>query len=118
MPTNTHLKNIRVHITAYFRYTEFYYLNVPNYVNVCAGFRLNNANGTVLRPFLQPESLLSSQEFGLRLQVQALGFELMTPVLGVECSSPSAIHYVTVLMPNYLLMPSLMLPNFSDAQSH
>ena len=30
---------------------------------VCAGFRLNNAwaNGTVLRPFLQPESPLSSR---------------------------------------------------------
>ena len=55
-----------------------------NYVFVFAGLRLNNAwaSGTVLRrPFLQPESPLSSQDFGLRLQVQASGFELTTPIL-------------------------------------
>ena len=49
--------------------------------------------GTVLRLFRQPESPLSSQEFGLRLQVQAPGFELMTPMVGVERSSPMAIHH-------------------------
>ena len=42
----------------------------------------------VLRPFLQPERPLSSQEFGLRLQVQAAGIELVTPNY-----SPSAIHH-------------------------
>ena len=43
-------------------------------------FLLNNAwaSGTVLRPFLQPESPLSSR---LRLQVQASGFQLTTPIL-------------------------------------
>ena len=50
------------------------------------------ANGTVLRPFPQPETPLSSQDFGLRLQVQAPGFELSTPKLVVERSNPSAIH--------------------------
>ena len=36
---------------------------------VCAGFKLNNAwaNSTVLRPFLQPENNIFSQEFGLWL---------------------------------------------------
>ena len=45
--------------------------------------RLNNdwASGIVLRPFLQPESPLSSQEIGLRLQVQASGFKLTTRIL-------------------------------------
>ena len=49
---------------------------------VRAGFGLDNAwaKGTVLRPFLQPESSLSSQEFGLRLQVQDPGFEIMTHI--------------------------------------
>ena len=49
----------------------------------CAVFRLNIpwANDTVLRPFLQPEIPISSQEFGLRFETQALGFERMTPML-------------------------------------
>ena len=73
---------------------------------VCAGFRLNNAwaNGTVLRPFLQPESPLSLQEFGLLLHVQSPGFVLMTPTLGVERSSPSAIHH-----PQYILNTTIIL---------
>ena len=43
--------------------------------------RLNNAwaSGSVLRPFLQPESPLSSQEFGLRLQVQAFVIRTRNP---------------------------------------
>ena len=49
-----------------------------------------------LRPFLQLESPLSSQEFGLRLQAQ--GFELITPILGVKRSWPSVIH-----LPHYLI---------------
>ena len=46
-------------------------------------------------PFLneQSESPLSLQEFGLRLQVQAPGFELITPMLVFERSSPSATHH-------------------------
>ena len=40
----------------------------------------------VLRPFPQPESPLSSLSFGLRLQVQAPGFELTTPKLKAACS--------------------------------
>ena len=45
-------------------------------------FLLNNAwaSGTVLRPFLQPESPLSSQ-------VQASGFELTTPILKAASSN-------------------------------
>ena len=56
---------------------------------------LNNAwaNGAVLRPFLQPESPLSSQEFGLRLQVPAPGFKLMTLMLEVERSNPLTMQY-------------------------
>ena len=79
---------------------QLYTIGKQNYV--CAGFRLNNAwaNGTVLRPCIT-ESPLSSQEFGLRLQVHAPGFELMTPLLGVERSSPSAIHHPRQ---NYVLM--------------
>ena len=41
------------------------------------------SKGTVLRPFPQPESPLSSQESGLRLQVPATGFEHVTSMLGV-----------------------------------
>ena len=54
-----------------------------NFNVVVVGLRLNNAwaSGTVLRPFLQPESPLSSRSFGLRLQVQASGFELTTTIL-------------------------------------
>ena len=39
---------------------------------------------TALTRFLQQESPLSTQEFGLQLKVQALGFELVTPMLGVD----------------------------------
>ena len=46
------------------------------------GFKAQQwASGTVLRPFLQPDSPHSPQEFGLRLQVQASGFELTTLIL-------------------------------------
>ena len=58
-------------------------LETKQIVVIWSNFRLNNnwASGTVLRPFLQPESPLSSQELGLKLQVQASGFKLTTPIL-------------------------------------
>ena len=52
------------------------------------GSTLPGQFGTVLRPFLQPKSPLSSQEFGLQVQEQAPGFELKTPILGVELLIP------------------------------
>ena len=50
---------------------------------IFAGLRLNNAwaSGTVLRPIPQPESPYFLTKFGLRLQVQASGFELTAPIL-------------------------------------
>ena len=70
-------------------------------VYVCTGVRLNNAWpwGTFLGTFLQPESLLSSQDLGLKVQVQAPGFELMTPLLGFESCGNLAIshsHYLVL----------------------
>ena len=56
--------------------------------------RLNNAwaSGTVLRPFLQPESPPFLTKFGLRLQVQASGFELTTPILEALTTRLYTIH--------------------------
>ena len=77
-------------------------------------FRLNNAwaNSTVLRPVQQPEGPLFSQEFGLRLQVQAPVFELVTPMLGVERPSPSAIYHPRKLLLLFAIATLLMPDEF------
>ena len=50
---------------------------------VLAGLRLNNAwaSRMVLRPFTTSRKPPFLTKFGLRLQVQAPGFELTTPIL-------------------------------------
>ena len=95
-------------------------LDGSSYVVVCAGFRLNNAwaNGKVLRPFLQPESPLSSQEFDLRLQVQAPGFELISPPAGSRTLLPlgytQSYHYINETNMVKLLYGSFVLDHAND----
>ena len=80
----------------------------------CAGFRLNNAwaNDTVLRPFLQPESPLSSQEFGLWLEFVSSAYSGIRTHDPHVNTSPSNIRYPQELL--VLISTLLLLPWYLD----